>query len=98
MEQWDTDDDGDITAPEFARGTETWDLTGLSQFEQVSTDDDDRVGEDEFGRFIDGSRLYDRWDRDGDGFVSADELGESLFAIRDDNEDGRLQPAEFLPT
>lgn len=79
-EAWDTDGDGYIDAMEWEAGVDEyysdWDYDAYGDFANWDLDDDELLGEDEFGE-----GYYTAWDMDGDGYIDATEYEQWYYDI-----------------
>lgn len=99
-------------APSDGTSFETWAAKARERMMALDTDHDGRISKDEFAARAgmmggrrgggdapkrDGSRMFDRFDANHDGFLDATEINAVLarrFARMDANRDGMLTPDE----
>lgn len=64
-------------------------------FADWDTNDDDRVGSEEFSTAFEEDDLFEHWDDNGDGSLQGGEFSQGLFALWDDDADGYLAADEI---
>lgn len=67
----------------------------VTEFSQWDQNDDGSLTSEELRLWIEEEGLLRRYDRDEDGELSDQELGDLLFDVMDADGDGRIDPAEF---
>ena len=98
FDRMDTDNSGDVTFEEFSAMLK-------SRISEADADKDGKITVDELAAEIEkiraermAQRLIDRFDTNGDGVLTADEVDsrqKKMFALLDKNDDGKIEKDEM---
>ncbi|MGB0678479.1 MAG: EF-hand domain-containing protein [Polyangiales bacterium] len=93
---WDTNGDEIVDFYEYRNGMSIWGYSGIAEtsFRDWDADGDEELTVTEFVNGMRKHRVYDSVDTDGDGKVSAKEMGNARFTYWDTDNDGFIEHSE----
>ena len=97
-ETWDTNGDGEIKPAELEAGAADWLPPAKRRFAVWDANGDGVLDRDEMRQGVHDTALFERFDRNDDGYVTDLELGDAMFAYWDANGDGSISSSEWNET
>lgn len=93
--RWDADQDGYLSADEYATGNATWETQYGNNFGVWDQNRDSRLDPNEYNQGMTETGIFNEWDRDRDGTINTTEFNQGTFNTWDTNRDGYLDNNEY---